>query len=203
MKLSVESVSKTFGNRTLFQALSFEAGPDTPVALSGPSGSGKTTLLRMILGLESCDAGRIRFADFASDAPRFGVVFQENRLFEDFSVLENILCVSPPVPQARILEDLERLLPELRPDEPVWKLSGGEKRRLCLIRACRSVSDVWILDEPFAGLDAENRDRCLSYLTELREGRPLICALHRQDIPSGFSTVCLQDEEKDEAERAE
>ena len=88
--LILEQVTKGFGAHVVLRKFStrFPGGPCT--CIMGPSGCGKTTLLRLILGLEQPDSGRILGQTFPMAA-----VFQENRLFEDFSALSNVTAVCP------------------------------------------------------------------------------------------------------------
>ena len=147
------------------------------LALIGPSGSGKSTLLEMIAGIEPGAAVALNGADISSHPPelrRVGYVPQEGCLFPHLSVRENLLFApraKDPQEVARAL-DLESLL-ERTPKE----LSGGEKRRVALGRAILSEPELLLLDEPFAGLDAERRRAAMSLLLESRT---------RFDIPMIF-----------------
>lgn len=122
------------------------------VCLSGPSGCGKTTLLRLMAGLEQPESGKlIGFAD-----KRIAVVFQENRLLPWLSVAENVAAVltGEHIPQ-RTHAALEAVglgeAADLRPAQ----LSGGMARRAAIARALAYDGDVLLLDEPFAGIDAQ------------------------------------------------
>ena len=185
MRLIVDELKKSFGERTLFDRLTFSADLSKPLFLTGPSGIGKTTFLRMLMGLERPDGGTITFEGVPAEPVRFGVVFQDNRLSEDYSALENVMSVCSRDAEPRILEDFERLLPQVDPKQPVYRLSGGEKRRVCLIRACRADAGVLVLDEPFTGLDEQAKEKCFAYLLQIAGQRPIICALHETDIPQG------------------
>jgi NitT/TauT family transport system ATP-binding protein len=121
------------------------------VCLSGPSGCGKTTLLRILAGLEKPQGGTIS----GLDGMRTAYVFQENRLLPWMSALDNAAIAAEGENGRNIAagwlerfglgDDLHKL-----PDE----LSGGMKQRISLARALAAPSDLLILDEPFAGLDA-------------------------------------------------
>src|SRR5262249_59056863 len=129
------------------------------LAVLGASGSGKTTLLRIIAGLETADAGSVRYHDedvttAAARERNVGFVFQHYALFRHLSVFENVafgLRVRG-VPRARVrervrellrlvqLEGLERSLPA--------QLSGGQRQRVALARALAPAPRVLLLDEP-------------------------------------------------------
>ena len=71
-----------------------------------------------------------------------------------------------------------QLLPKESLDKPVRELSGGMRRRVCIVRACIIPSDVIIMDEPFAGLDEENRKKALQYINRVRKSTPLVLTSH-------------------------
>lgn len=178
--ISIKHLFKSYGELSVFQNLSLELPAGHRYCLMGASGSGKTTLLRLIMGLEAPDAGEI---SSASDMPvRFSVVFQEDRLCETFSPLENVcLTADRRFTRREIREELCRLLPEESVTRPVRTLSGGMKRRTAIVRAMLAVSDIVIMDEPFTGLDEVNRSLAASYIKDRLRGRLLIVTTHQEE----------------------
>ena len=168
MSISVCNVEKWFGKFHALQNVSLEVPTGCLLALLGPSGSGKTTLLRIIAGLETADAGTIRYADdditHASARERnVGFVFQHYALFRHMTVFENVafgLRVRK-WPEAKIRERVMELLRLVRLEELAQRypsqLSGGQKQRIALIRALAAQPKVLLLDEPFGALDAKVR----------------------------------------------
>ena len=158
------------GGRAL--SLSVKAGGH--LCLMGSSGAGKTTLLRVIEGLE-----RPQHVVRLETPHRLSAEFQDARLVESASSFENCALVAAPErTDAEIRALLGRAVPGLDPDAPVSDLSGGQRRRVELVRALVAPGDAVLLDEPFAGLDAEARERsCSLVLAELR-GRSLVVATH-------------------------
>ena len=138
--------------------------------LTAPSGSGKTTLLRILAGLETPDGGSVE-ASFAC-----GMVFQEDRLCEDYSAVKNVELVTGNRLQAE--EALLALLEQDALGKPCSQLSGGMKRRVALARALESKSSYLLLDEPFTGMDAGTRKRAEEYIRNRQRGRTLIIATH-------------------------
>ncbi len=168
--IRLEHVSKSYGKEVILDNVSsiYEAGKI--YELKEPSGSGKTTLFRLIAGLEKADKGKI----VCSQNGAF--LFQEDRLLEDYSSVINVCVVTKDMAWAR--KALEQLLaPELL-DKPCRELSGGQRRRVCLVRAMEMQSDYCLLDEPFTGLDSENRKKAMEYIRKKQDGRTILMATH-------------------------
>ena len=191
MTVEVKDVSKDYGTLRVLRSVSFRAEPGRPVAVTGASGSGKTTLLRIVMGLEAPDAGSVAFTG-GPPKPRFGAVFQEDRLFEDFDAVTNVRLAAGPARREEIRAELVKLLPEDALSKPVSSLSGGQRRRAAIVRAILSQGDVLIMDEPFAGLDAENAERAMEYIRENSLSRPLILAVHEKDVPPWCERVSVE-----------
>lgn len=182
MYIRAENLTKTYDGRTIFQDLSFDMQESGRLLITGASGTGKTTLIRILLNLEKPDSGKVD-----TDLPRSGkgilragCVFQDDRLAGDFSAVENIAAADgidhPGLPEIR--KNLGRLLPADCPDKPVNELSGGMRRRVCIVRALMSDAGILIFDEPFSGLDSENRKRSLELIREQQGRRMLIITAH-------------------------
>lgn len=153
--------------------------------ITGQSGIGKTTLLKVISGLEKPVAGECH-----SDTQVKAVVFQENRLFEEYTALDNVFatgncCMQPEAVQ----EALEKLLPKDSLSKPLKEYSGGMKRRVEVARAMLSDCDVVLLDEPFNGLDEDTKGKTITFINEYKQDRTIL-----------FTTHCSADIEKVKAE---
>jgi multiple sugar transport system ATP-binding protein len=193
--LALETLAKTWpdGTRAVRNVdLPIEEGEF--VVLLGPSGCGKTTTLRMIAGLETPTAGRVRIAgrDVTALPPSqrdVGFVFQFYALYPHMSVEENLLfplrCARMPrqerrVAVARVAErlDLAALLPR-RPRE----LSGGDQQRVALARAMIRRPALWLMDEPLGTLDADRRAAMCELLRaqQLEQRVTTIYVTHDQD----------------------
>lgn len=171
MEIRVEGLCKSYGGKAVLTNLTAVFRPGI-TCVAAPSGTGKTTLLRLLLGLERPDAGTIRGADC-----RWAAVFQEDRLLEDLSAAGNLRFALGEVPgEAGAL--LARLGLDLSDPKPVRVWSGGMKRRLALARALLAPSEALALDEPFTGLDGENRARCLELIRGSGKGKPVLLATH-------------------------
>lgn len=173
--LSFCDVSKSFAGHRVLEHFTLTADPDTRTALMAPSGAGKTTVLRLALGLETPDTGTVK-----RTAGPLSAVFQEPRLLEDLTAAQNLALVAAGPEELRCsLQLLDELLqaPEAAA-KPVCQLSGGMRRRAELARALAHPSGLLALDEPFTGLDGENRTRCLELIRERGRGRPVLLATH-------------------------
>ncbi len=179
MTIEAEDICKSYGKKTVLEDFSLSISSDSSYVLTGESGAGKTTFLRILLGLEKPDKGRIRLlGDYKYSRVNAGVVFQEDRLCENFSAVENVAMVNRRLSARIAREELEKLLPADELDKPAAELSGGMRRRVCIVRACVVPSDVIVMDEPFTGLDDENRRRCIEYIRSIQGSTPLILTAH-------------------------
>lgn len=165
------------------------------VALFGPSGSGKTTFLRCMAGLERPLNGHLifgqrRWLETAQGhcTPPYGrsvgVVFQDGRLFDHLSVLDNLQYGWQRLPISRRkigVDEVVELL-ELTPLLARWPqgLSGGERQRVAMGRALLTSPDLLLMDEPVASLDAVGKRRVLDCIRRLqrRYGLPMIYVSH-------------------------
>ena len=107
-----------------------------------------------------------------------GAVFQEDRLCEEFSATDNVAMIFKKPDIDTIRRELSILLPADELDKPVRELSGGMRRRVCIVRACMKPSELLAMDEPFNGLDASTRDRCISYIRSRQASRTLLIVSH-------------------------
>ena len=174
MELQVHNLCKSYGGETVLRDVSFTAGPGV-TCLMAPSGAGKTTLLRILLGLETADSGTMRIP---ADC-RWAAVFQEDRLLERLDAMGNLRFVLGKgfreAAAAALLAELG--LGDVG-GKPVRDFSGGMKRRLALARALLAPFDLLALDEPFTGLDEDNRDRAWRCVLDRTAGRTVLLVSH-------------------------
>lgn len=175
MELRVEHLCKRYGENAVLDDISFTARVGV-TRLLGPSGIGKTTLLRVLLGLEVPDRGRIE-----GNALRWTAVFQENRLLEGLDAEGNLRFVLGANYNAAAAQ---ALLEELGLGDvgkkKVRDYSGGMQRRLALARALLAPSDALALDEPFTGLDAENREAAMRAILRAAETKIVLLSTHEE-----------------------
>lgn len=177
MEIRVERLCKSYGGRSVLTDLT-AVFPVGITCVCAPSGAGKTTLLRLLLGLERPDSGMIAGPDC-----RWAAVFQEDRLLEHLPAAANLRFALGEVPGSAA-GMLERLGLSLEDPRPVRDWSGGMRRRLALARALLALAETpspaeaLVLDEPFTGLDEENRSRCLALIREAGREKPVVLATH-------------------------
>lgn len=189
MNLLVSHLSKAFDGLPVLREVSFAAESGI-TCIAGPSGAGKTTLLRLILGLERPDGGTVSGTEHA----RFSAVFQEDRLLAERSAWENLRFVLGPAYEESAAAGLFAALglPE-GGDGPVREFSGGMRRRVALARALLAPFDLLVLDEPFTGLDAENRARAMACIRRAGAEKTVLLAGHEfpEAAPFAAQTVLL------------
>lgn len=133
------------------------------ICVMGASGMGKSTLLSLAAG----------------ECAPCSMVFQDVRLVEDASALDNVLvCADARVDASSATALLRLLVPGVDVRARVAELSGGQRRRVEIARALLRPGDAVILDEPFTGLDAAARDACAEVVLDLLDGRMLLLATH-------------------------
>ncbi len=167
MTIELQSISKSYGAVNVLKDISWNISSDDIWLLTGPGGCGKTTLLRLILGLEKPDSGSVNLlGDYKYARVNAGVVFQEDRLCEQFNATENVAMVNERLSEAVAREDLLHFLPEECLSKEVSLLDPVERRLVVLVRACIIPSDILLLDEPFRGMNEELQKKALSYIRD-------------------------------------
>ena len=153
--------------------LSFEVKKGERVCIRGKSGSGKTTVLRLICGFEKADAGSLDVEG------KISAVFQENRLFDSFTALENVKAVCGD--ESAAFEILEAVGLSDDIDKRITELSGGMARRVAIARALAYPHDILILDEPFTGIDEARKNLIISRILANSEGKTLVLVSHDEN----------------------
>lgn len=176
-KLEICGLTKRFGEKTLFEDLDLTLSE--PVILWAPSGWGKTTLLRILMGLDTPTAGRVR------GVGRAAAVFQEDRLCPQLTALQNVTLVLPGS-EKQYKEQIGMDFQQLGMDAaalalPAARLSGGQKRRTALLRALWAPSDTLLLDEPFTGMDPDTLAAAAELLRTRCGTKPVLLATHDRE----------------------
>lgn len=168
--IEIKNLTKNFESKKVIENFSLSVMPSSRVAIVSFSGSGKTTLLRLISGLDKKYQGSINVRGDIS------YMFQEDRLFPESTVFENVLAVSETREKAESLLRAVELTEfiNMYPDG----LSGGMKRRTALARALSYSFDVLLLDEPFSGLDEDTKKRVAQNVLPYIEKKTVVLVTH-------------------------
>lgn len=204
INLILTELYKAYGGKELLNGFSLTLRGTSRYVLTGASGRGKTTLLRILTGLEAPDSGTVCYTRCAEDGSscevltspkdiRFSAVFQEDRLCEDFSAVQNVRLCTKQSKEA-VTAALRELLPDADLKQTVRHLSGGQRRRVALVRALLADdAEVLVLDEPFTGLDAKTKQSAIRCIEKYLAGRLLILVTHDAEDANALSaeTVAL------------
>jgi len=187
--ISVKHLQKSYGTQCVLDDVTFAVTDEQITCVMAPSGVGKTTLLQILMGLEKPDSGTVSLPPNC----RWAAVFQEDRLLEHLDAMGNLKFVLGndfDLTEAKsILEDLG--LTEVE-GKLVCDFSGGMKRRLALARALLASADALALDEPFSGLDEENREKAIACIRRRTEGKPVLLVTHNEDDVAGLNAKLIR-----------
>ena len=187
------NLMKKFGDKLLFDNLSFTIETGEFVCFSGESGKGKTTLLNMIGQIEPPTSGQIRYDGkavrtsrdrLAFLATKVGFIFQNFALVEGKTVSQNLEFVKKKNRQnISVEESLERVGLSDKLHAKVYTLSGGEQQRVALARLYIKKADIILADEPTGSLDRHNADLVMSILKDLNsQGKTIVLVTHDDAI---------------------
>ncbi len=209
--LTIRSISKRFGDRTVLEGINLDVRQGETVTIIGASGSGKTTLLRCINWLERPDHGDVRIAneiigrtldgraasegELARQRRHFGFVFQRFNLFPHLTALENValgprrvLGVSRAVAEARAIKELARVRLEEHLHKRPSQLSGGQQQRVAIARALAMDPSIILFDEPTSALDPELVQEVLDAMRGLAaEGMTMVVVTHEMRFARGVA----------------
>lgn len=175
--LTVKNLHFSYGEKCIFQNLNLCFPSNRCSSIMAKSGRGKTTLLYLIAGLSKPQMGEIVYP---VSNPSFSFVFQEDRLIEQTTVASNLRMIKPRLANTQ-LDDVIRqagLLDKKYVHTKVSKLSGGEKRRIAILRALLAEYDILLLDEPFRGLDEKTKQLMMNYVKASTAGKTVILVTH-------------------------
>jgi len=179
--LTVQGISKRFGEREAVRNVSFEVARGELLAIIGPNGAGKTTLLSMLADIQQPDAGSV--AQTAGTTARIGWVPQQTAVYGKLTVAQNLRLFAKLEKVADADATVERMLDQTglreRADDELGRLSGGNRQRVNIAVGLLADPPVLLLDEPSGALDPRQRERLWGFITALTErGTAVIFATH-------------------------
>lgn len=179
----------------------------TLAAIIGPNGAGKSTLFKAMLGLIRPVAGEIRFFGLPAESQRLrvGYVPQRSSVDWDFptTVLDTVLMGSfgrlgfwrrpGAAEHQQALQSLDQVGMADLAERHIAELSGGQQQRVFLARALQQQADLYLLDEPFAGVDAKTEAVIVDFLKQLKKSGKTVLVVHHnlQTVPQYFDWVAL------------
>ncbi len=205
--LSIHDMTVAYQRRPVIWDIDFAAPPGHLIAVIGPNGAGKSTLIKAALELVPKVSGEVRFFGKKYSEVRDRVAYVPQRTGVDWDFPVSALDVAAmglyrqigwclPVSKKyreRAMEALERVGMENYARRQIRQLSGGQQQRVFLARALAQDADLFLMDEPFAGVDASTERAIISILHGLRsEGKTALVVHHDlQTVSEYFDHVLL------------
>ena len=211
--LEVKNLEKTFGKKKVLKDINFKIDKGDVIGIIGPSGCGKSTLLRCINLLEIPTSGTIIFEgnninyhhNLESIRKKIGMVFQSFNLFNNMTVIENIILAPTKLgilTKEEAIKKANKLLKKInlldKKDFYPEELSGGQKQRIAIVRALLMEPDLMLFDEPTSALDPEMIGEVTDLMREIAlGGMTMIVVSHEMNFIKNFTTkVLFMDEGK-------
>lgn len=174
MSIKISNLYKSYGDNTIYNNFSISFPSEGIYTLTGPSGCGKTTLFNIISGIDNDYKGSV----IINRNSKISVVFQEDRLLPWFNAEKNISIVNTEMDKAEINKILHLLDLDGTNDKYPDELSGGMKRRIAIARALAYSGDIYLLDEPFKGLDQKIKTKLIEYFEQLGRTKLILHITH-------------------------
>ncbi len=168
--IGFDCVSHSFDDKLVLDHCSFTLPSSGLIGLSAPSGVGKTTLIRLLGGMIAPQSGTVL------RPPNVAILFQENRLLPWRTVNQHLSDVLPHSRRGEIAAWLELADLSQESERYPHALSGGMGRRLALCRTLALGGDLFLLDEPFTGVDAPRVAKLMKFLSQ--QTAPVVIASH-------------------------
>jgi polar amino acid transport system ATP-binding protein len=200
--LEINNLKKNFANKKVLKGINLEVNKGDVIGIIGPSGCGKSTLLKCINLLEKPTSGKIIYNndnivdndDLEIIRRKIGMVFQQFNLFENMTVLENIILAptllkimkkEEAIKEAMIL--LDKINLKDKANNYPSELSGGQKQRVAIVRTLIMNCEIILFDEPTSALDPEMICEVTNLMRQIRdEGMTMIIVSHEINFIKNF-----------------
>lgn len=205
--LEIENLEKSFGKKKVLKDINFKIEKGDVIGIIGPSGCGKSTLLRCINLLEIPSSGTIIFEgnkinyhhNLQTIRKKIGMVFQSFNLFNNMTVIENIILAPTKLgilTREEAIKKANKLLKKInlldKKDFYPEELSGGQKQRIAIVRALLMEPDLMLFDEPTSALDPEMIGEVTDLMREIAlGGMTMIVVSHEMNFIKNFTTKVL------------
>ena len=199
--IEIKNLTKSYDKKCILKNINLKINDNEQVSIIGKSGCGKSTLLRCIARLEKIDKGQIlidneNVNNIKEFYNKVGMVFQSFNLFENMTVLENLI-IAPVKLKIQTKDDaiklakgyLKEINLENKINEYPKNLSGGEKQRVAIIRALMEKPKILLLDEPTSSLDPQMKKEVLELISKLKDyNMTIIVVSHELNFVKDFSS---------------
>jgi len=205
--IDAEDITIAYNDKPVIWDVDMQVPKGVMMAIIGPNGAGKSTLIKGLLNLIPLTAGEVKvFGDsYKNMRKRVGYVPQRTAVDWDFptTVLDVVLMgtygklgwIKRPRKQEIIIahEAIEKVGMSEFANRQISQLSGGQQQRVFLARALTQNADIYLMDEPFQGVDATTERAIISILKELKNSGKTVIAVHHdlQTVPEYFDWVTL------------
>lgn len=199
--IEIKNLTKSYEKKCILKNINLKINDNEQISIIGKSGCGKSTLLRCIARLEKIDKGQIlidneNINDIKNFYNKVGMVFQSFNLFENMTVLENLIIAPVKLKMYSKQEALKlakNYLKEINLENKINEypknLSGGEKQRVAIIRALMEKPKILLLDEPTSSLDPQMKKEVLELVTKLKDyNMTIIVVSHELNFVKDFSS---------------
>jgi len=190
--LEIHNVTVTYDRRPVLWDIDFSLPEGQLVGIVGPNGSGKTTLLKSIMGLVEPSSGYVRLFDQPLDEVRSRISYVPQRESVDWDFPVSVRQVVRMGRYrrgnmfSRLSSDDKRIADEALEkvgmssfsDRQISQLSGGQQQRVFIARSLAQEADLYLMDEPFAGVDAASEDAILTLLRTMKEAGKTVIIVH-------------------------
>lgn len=191
--LTVQGLTVSYGQKPAIFSIDAEVPSGSMTAIIGPNGAGKSTFLKAILGVVPKLSGSVKFYGQSLSSARDRIAYVPQRASIDWDFPTRVIDVVTMglyrelgllgriggAHRKRAIECLERVGMADFADRQIGQLSGGQQQRVFLARALAQDADLYLLDEPFAGVDAATEQAIIDVLKDLKsQDRTVICVHH-------------------------
>lgn len=205
--IETHNLTVSYNRRPVLWDVDFTLPEGRLIGIIGPNGSGKTTLLKSIMGLVPADSGYVKLFDRPLEEVRTRISYvpQRESVDWDFPVSVREVVQMGRYRRSNLLKRLSRQDKDIVRDalekvglqefagRQISQLSGGQQQRVFIARALAQQADMYLMDEPFAGVDAASEQAILSLLTEMRAAGKTVLMVHHdlQTVRQYFDWIVL------------
>lgn len=193
--LDIRNLTCGYGAEPVIENFNLQIKAGETIAITGPNGSGKSTLLKAIYQLCKIDSGEIFYKGNSligktpEQIKRYGIAYfmQKNSIFTSLSVRENIMLSLNGLRsegKASKIEEIMDAYPQFknRMNKSAGLLSGGERQQLAMIMLLSQGANLWLLDEPTAGLNQENTELFIRSISLAKNNISIILVEHKTQV---------------------